>query len=69
MQVDVDTDDQTLRAERPVRKSGNSKVISLPSRILQEAGLDEGDNVDVSIDFQGDEITLRPTRESTEASA
>lgn len=46
-QVRVDPDDGTVAADRPVRRSGRSTVVTIPSQVLEAAGIEEGDDVEV----------------------
>ncbi|QHS17958.1 AbrB/MazE/SpoVT family DNA-binding domain-containing protein [haloarchaeon 3A1-DGR] len=56
--VEVDADDGVVRAERTVRKSGNSIVVSIPTQVLEGAGLKEGDNVLLEADLDDGGIHL-----------
>jgi antitoxin component of MazEF toxin-antitoxin module len=44
---------------RPLYRSGNSTVVTIPPRVLEASGLAEGDGVAVTVD--GSTIVLRPT--------
>lgn len=57
--VDVDPDEGVVRATRTVRKSGGSLVVSFPREVLQVAGLDEGDDVLLEAEWDGDAIHIR----------
>lgn len=47
---------------RKIFKSGNSLVISLPKESLQRLGLDEGSEVNVTVDEEGGRIVIEPRR-------
>lgn len=59
MPVDYDTEAGEARADRTLRRSGNSVVVSLPPELLREAGFQQGDDVTVAAGFDRGEITLR----------
>lgn len=65
MPVQVDTEKGEATAVRPLRKSGNSVVVSIPPELLHQAGFVVGDEVDVVAGFEGGEISLR-RREGSE---
>jgi len=73
MPVDYDREAGEARANRTLRQSGNSVVVSLPPELLHEAGLQQGDEVVVAAGFGGGEIELRKSntgaRSTDEASA
>jgi len=66
MSVDVDTQNREIRASRPLRRSGNSVVVSLPPELLREAQLEEGDEVSLVTSFDGAEISIQAADESDE---
>lgn len=45
---------------RKVFRAGNSLVVSLPQRVLDKLGLQEGSQVTVTADPQKGEIVIRP---------
>ena len=58
--VRVDPKDGTIAADRPVRQSGRSSVVTLPSEVLEAAGIEEGDDVEVVAKMDGSgNITLK----------
>lgn len=59
MPVEVDTENEEFRIERGLRKSGNSVVVSLHPKLLEEADFELGDEVVVATGFNGGEITLK----------
>lgn len=59
MPAEIDTDAEEARDERELRASGNSTVVTLPPGVLQAAGLECGDTVEVSAGFEGGEITVK----------
>lgn len=46
-QVRVDPEDGTVAADRSVRHSGRSLVVTLPPQVLEAAGIEEGDAVEI----------------------
>lgn len=52
-QVRVNPEDGTVAADRPVRHSGRSLVVTLPSQVLEAAGIKEGDEVEVVAKMDG----------------
>lgn len=62
--VEIDREDNTIRTVRQLRLSGNSIVVSIPKTIMQGAGLDTGDEVEVVGDMSAGEITIRKVDES-----
>ncbi|AXR78972.1 AbrB/MazE/SpoVT family DNA-binding domain-containing protein [Natrarchaeobaculum sulfurireducens] len=58
MSVDVDPNENKTRAERSIRKSGNSFVVSIPPEILQSAGMSEGDRATLEADIGGETIQI-----------
>jgi antitoxin component of MazEF toxin-antitoxin module len=46
-QVRVDPEDGTVAADRSVRPSGRSLVVTLPPQVLEAAGIKEGDDVEI----------------------
>lgn len=47
---------------RKIFKSGNSLVVSLPKESLQRLGLDEGSEVNVTVEEEGGRIVIEPRR-------
>ncbi|MDQ2052926.1 AbrB/MazE/SpoVT family DNA-binding domain-containing protein [Natronolimnohabitans sp. A-GB9] len=66
MSVDVDPNENKTRAERSIRKSGNSYVVSIPPEILQSAGISEGDKTILEADIGGETIEIRRNCEVTD---
>lgn len=52
-QVRIDPDEGTVSADRPVRSSGRSTVVTLPSQVLEAAGIEEGDDVKLVAKMDG----------------
>lgn len=48
-----------VTAERKLRKSGNSTVLSMPPEVLQEIRLEAGDDVELVADRDEGTITIR----------
>ena len=59
MPAKIDTDAGEARDERELRTSGNSTVVTIAPGVLQAAGLECGDAVEVSASFEGGEITVK----------
>jgi antitoxin component of MazEF toxin-antitoxin module len=57
--VDVDPDENVMRASRKLRQSGGSLVVSLPPEMLQSVGFEEGDELVLEAEWAGDTICLR----------
>jgi len=68
MSITLDTESGEARAIRTVRKSGNSTVVVIPPELLDVAGLKLGDDVDVSVDFDSNEVTIRSVESSPDES-
>lgn len=66
-QVHINPDEGTVTADRPVRTSGRSTVVTLPSQVLQAAGIEEGDDVKLvaRMDSSG-EVVLQKAEELSE---
>ena len=58
MPAKVDTDREVTWDTRPLRKSGNSVVVSIPPEVLETAGLERGDTIELSAPFEGGKITV-----------
>lgn len=43
--VEIDVDENEVRADRTVREWGGSHVVALPPQLLDAAGLEQGDRV------------------------
>lgn len=56
--IRVNREDGTLEATRTLRTSGDSIVISIPPQLLEAAGFDEDDRVEVVAKMMGDEICI-----------
>lgn len=61
MSVELDGETGELRAERPIRESGNSLVVSLPPEMLRAAGFEPGETVFVTRGEGGESIRLVQT--------
>lgn len=59
MPVEFDSDEEEIRTRRPLRRSGNSVVVSLPPELLRAARFEVGDELIVAAGFGGGEIQLR----------
>jgi len=59
MSVKVDTDNGEVRATRTIRQSGNSVVVVIPPELLDAAGFDLGDKVEIATDLEREDIILR----------
>lgn len=57
--VHVDTESGEIAAERSVRRSGNSTVVTLPPVILSATGMDDGEELTVTARADG-AIELQP---------
>lgn len=57
--VEIDRENQEIRATRDLRSSGGSTVLTIPDEILQSVGFEEGDQIEIQADMFGDEIRLR----------
>jgi len=61
MSVTVDPDNGEVRATRTIRKSGNSTAVVIPPELLDAAGFELGDDVDLVCDFDTGEVSMRRT--------
>jgi len=61
MGCEIDADTGEVRADRRVRVSGNSLVVSLPPTLLDTAGIERDDNVEIVASSETEEIRIRPT--------
>ena len=59
MSVRLNPQTNELVIERQIRQSGNSAVASIPPSILEAAGIDLGDDVEIAADAVEGEITIR----------
>lgn len=59
MSVEIDPAEKTARGERQLRESGNSVVLTVPPQILQQAGMQSGDDVELVAKLGSGEITLQ----------
>jgi len=66
MSVEIDPATETARAERPLRSSGNSVVLTIPPQILQQADLCCGDVVELEAKLGDGEIILTEQDNSDE---
>jgi len=58
MTVEIDPATKTARAERTLRSSGNSVVLTIPPQILQQADVSCGDVVELVAELGAGEITI-----------
>lgn len=64
-QARYDAERNALVAERKVRGSGNSTVITIPPQVLDAANIGPEDSVEVSADLDADgEIVLRKIKDA-----
>lgn len=56
--VQIDRESLTATADRSLRASGNSTVVSLPPQLLQAAGIDPDSDVVVRADMQTGTIRI-----------
>lgn len=56
MQGESEGETAKVSAERQIRRSGNSLVVSIPPLLLEAAELDETDDVTLSVSEQGIEL-------------
>lgn len=66
MSVEVDDEREEVVANRTIRKSGGSYVVSLPPEILEAAGLDPDDDVAVSRSHGSETVEIRADDEGDE---
>jgi antitoxin component of MazEF toxin-antitoxin module len=59
MSVSIDPDSKTARATRKLRESSNSVVLTIPPQILQQAGVECGDEVDLVTELGSGEIAIQ----------
>ena len=59
MPATIDTENGEASDSRKLRESGNSVVVTLPPEILETAGLETGDTVQVAAAFEGGKITVK----------
>jgi len=64
--VDVDPDEEVMRATRKLRKSGGSIVVSIPPTMLQSVEFEEDDELLLEADWKGDEIRLRKVEDEVD---
>lgn len=60
----VDAERGVVVAERKIRSSGNSTVLTIPPQILDVADLEAGDGVEITADMDSGEIRLTKTHVS-----
>jgi len=58
MSVEIDPDSETARSKGRLRDSGNSVVVTIPPLILQQAGMESGDEVKLEAELGSGTITL-----------
>jgi antitoxin component of MazEF toxin-antitoxin module len=59
MSVEIDPASETARGKRELRASGNSTVVTIPPQILQQAGLERGDEVELVAELGSGQITIQ----------
>ena len=57
--VQIDHDEQSIRAHRTLRSSGGSTVLTIPGEVLESVGFEPGDEIEIEAEMFGDEIRLR----------
>lgn len=57
--VSFDREEGKMRATRTVRESGNSVIVTIPPQILEGANFEVGDDVEISVDIESGDITVR----------
>lgn len=57
--VEIDRENQKIRATRSLRSSGGSTVLTIPDEVLQSVGFEEGDQIEIEAEMFGEEISLR----------
>lgn len=63
--VEIDWEQGTVTAERKLRSSGNSTVLTIPEEVYQSIGLQEGHQVEIVADKNDDVIRIQSVDEST----
>lgn len=66
--VEIDRENQKIRAARDLRSSGGSTVLSIPDEILQSVGFHEGDEMRIEAEMFGDEIRIRKIPDDSSSS-
>ncbi|AXR78973.1 AbrB/MazE/SpoVT family DNA-binding domain-containing protein [Natrarchaeobaculum sulfurireducens] len=61
--VEIDWEQGTVTAERKLRSSGNSTVLTIPEEVYQSIGLCEGQQVEIVADKNEDVIRIRSAEE------
>ena len=59
MSVNINPSNQTVRATRNLRKSGDSTVLTIPPEVLQSLDLEPTDTLEIEGDWGEGEIRLR----------
>jgi antitoxin component of MazEF toxin-antitoxin module len=57
--VSIDPERSTVSAERRIRQSGNSNVLTIPRQMLESVGFERGDDIELEADMDSKEIVLR----------
>jgi len=65
-EVEIDPEKQEVRARRNLRKSGNSTVVAIPPQVLDGAGLEQGDRVELVAKMGEETIRLTKIDEETD---
>ena len=65
MAVEFDEKTNEIRTTRPLRRSGNSVVVSIPPELLRHARMQVGDEVTVAADLDDGRIEIRKSSRST----
>jgi len=62
--VQIDRDEEMIRAQRDLRQSGGSTVLTIPNQVLESVGFESGDKIEIEAEMFGDEIRLRGSGDS-----
>lgn len=57
--VEIDGENQEVRAKRALRQSGGSTVVTIPPEMVDLLDIELGDDVELEAKMFGDEIRLR----------
>lgn len=64
--VQIDRENLTATADRSLRASGNSTVVSIPPQLLQAAGIEEDGDVIVRADMKNGTIRIEQPNDDTD---
>ncbi|WBE14038.1 MazE superfamily protein [Saline Natrinema sp. J7-1 virus 1] len=59
MALDIDPNESTVKAQRAIRSSGNSNILSIPPQMMQLMDWEEDDELEMVGNWEEGEITLR----------